>query len=551
MLCDLPAASVRRYAGHGAPRRLGVPTVTTPDVAETPPVLRPADPPGRTLVELARVYGARTIGDLGGVTVTGVTLATADVVPGDAFVGMRGARHHGITFAQQAIDRGAVALITDEDGAERAAAYGLPVVVVDDPRARLADISSWVYGNDEKMPVMLGVTGTNGKTSTVHLQDALLQQLGIPSGMSSSARRHVDGRVVMARLTTPESPELHALIAHMTEQGVRVMALEVSVQGIIRHRVDGVVFDVAGFTNLQNDHMDDFASMDEYLEGKLRMFRSDRAKRAVVSLDTPAGGTVAAHADIPVTTIAMPEISLDAELAATAQWTVRMIEERINDTVFELTGPDGQTLTTRAPVTGPHMAANAGLAIVMILEAGLADWDEIVAVLERDGGIQTVLPGRTETVTTGRGPTVFLDFGHTPDGFEMTARAVRRQITGRLLIMFGADGSRDSSKRPAMGLAAARHSDIAIITDHHPRYEDPAVIRAQLRSGAELEPPAGGLFEITPPEDAIAEAVSRVGEGDAILWFGPGHQNHREIDGVRTAYDPRGLVIDALKNAGW
>lgn len=516
-----------------------------------PPVLRPANPPGRALADLAARAAQRTVGDLDGVTVTGITLATGDLHPGDVFVGIHGVRRHGAEFAAEAAGKGAVAILTDEAGAEIAARAGLPILITDDPRARLADLASFVYGNDDDLPVMLGVTGTNGKTSTVHLQDALLQQLGVHSGMSSSARRHIDGDVIMARLTTPESTELHALIAHMKERGVKVFALEVSVQAIVRHRVDGVVYDVAGFTNLQYDHMDDFADMDEYLEGKLRMFRSDRARRAVVSLDTPAGREVVRRADIPTTTIATPEIAVDAELAATAQWTVRMLHEGINETRISLTGPDGQHLETIVPVTGPHMAANAGLAIVMILEAGVATWDEIVAVLERDGGIVATLPGRTEVVTTGRGPTVYLDFAHTPDGFDMTAQAVRRQTPGKLLIMFGADGSRDTTKRPAMGLAAARNSDIAIVTDHHPRWEDAAVIRDGLYSGAVQEPPAGGLYNITPPEDAIVTAVSLVGEGDAILWFGPGHQDHREIQGVRHPYNPRGMALQALRDAGW
>lgn len=522
-----------------------------PTPTATPPVLRPEHPPVRPLDEIASRFSYEVRGDLTGRSATGVTLATGDLRPGDIFVGIHGIRRHGAEFAAEAAQNGAVAILTDADGAEIAKDAGLPILVTDDPRGRMADLAAWVYGNVDAMPVMLGVTGTNGKTSTVHLQDALLQQLGLVSGMSSSARRHIDGDVVMARLTTPESSELHALIAYMKEHGVTVMALEVSVQAIVRHRVDGVFYDVAGFTNLQNDHMDDFADMEEYLEGKLRMFRSDRAGRAVVSLDTPAGRRVVEHADIPVTTIATAEIAEDAELAATAQWQVRMLDEAINATVVELTGPDGQHLVTTAPVTGPHMAANAGLAIVMILESGVATWEQIVSVLERDGGIRAELPGRTEVVTTGRGPKVYLDFAHTPDGFDMTAQAVRRQTSGRLLIMFGADGSRDTTKRPAMGLAAARNSDIAIVTDHHPRWEDAAVIRDGLYSGAVQAPPAGGLFNITPPEDAIVKAVSMVGDGDAILWFGPGHQDHREIQGVRHPYNPRAMALKALTDAGW
>lgn len=513
-------------------------------------VYRPEDPPRRRIRDLAARCNGHLLNEDSDVELTGITLSTGDLRPGGVFVGIAGARRHGADLAQEAVGKGAVAIMTDEEGAAIAASAGVPVIVVDDPRGCVAEAAPWVYGTDTTCPAVLGVTGTNGKTSTVHLQQALLRQLGVSAGVSSSARRQLDEEFVVAGLTTPEAPELHAFLARAAEQRVRAVSLEVSAQALIRRRVEGVLCEVAAFTNLQYDHFDDFDDFDEYLAAKLPLFRSDRARRAVVSLDTPAGSTVVEHADIPVTTIATPEIAEDAALAGTAEWTVRMIDEGINATTFELTGPQDRRLVATAPVTGPHMAANAGLAIVMILEAGLATWADVKSVLERDG-IRTELPGRTELVTTGRGPVVYLDFAHTPDGFEMTAGAVRRQTAGRLVIVFGADGSRDTTKRPAMGRAAARYSDAAIVTDHHPRWEDAAVIRSGLYEGAAESPPPGGLYNISPPEDAIMKAVALAGEGDAVLWFGPGHQDHREIMGVRTPYDPRGIALRALRAAGW
>lgn len=515
-----------------------------------PPVLRPEHPTPRDLGEFAERFGLEVHGDLSGRSTTGITLATADLRAGEVFVAIRGVRAHGADYAVEAIEKGAVAIVTDAAGLEIARDAGVPVLVTDDPRGHLADMASWVYDNEGHMPIMLGVTGTNGKTTVVHLQDALLQQMGVRSGMSSSAHRHINGEVITARLTTPESSELHALIAFMRERDIEVMCLEVSAQAIMRHRVDGVFYDVAAFTNLQYDHMDDFADMAEYLEAKMPMFAPDRAARLVVSLDTIAGRTVVERAQVPVTTIAAPAIAEDQELAATAQWTVRTVAETPAYTEFSLEGPGERRLVSRVPGVGPHTAANAGIAIVMLVEAGY-DWRRIVDTLERDGGIRTILPGRAEIVTTGRGPLVYLDFAHTPDGFARTAAAIRRVTPGRLLVMFGADGSRDTSKRPAMGLAAARNSDIAIVTDHHPRWEDATVIRDGLYSGAVQDPPAGGLFNISPPEDAIVKAVSLVGEGDAILWFGPGHQDFREIQGVRTPYNPRAMALAALRDAGW
>ncbi|GAA4158276.1 UDP-N-acetylmuramoyl-L-alanyl-D-glutamate--2,6-diaminopimelate ligase [Gryllotalpicola daejeonensis] len=522
-----------------------------------PPVLRPEHPTPRPLTEFAAHFGLEVDGALEGLTATGITLATADLRAGEIFVGIHGVRAHGASFAPEAVDKGAVAIVTDADGLKlvRDAGLTVPVLVTDDPRGHLADYSAWVYGTADSPLKILGVTGTNGKTSTVHLQDALLTQLGVVSGMSSSAQRHIAGESITARLTTPESSELHALLALMVERGVETFALEVSVQGIVRHRVDGFKFDVAGFTNLQYDHMDDFKDMDEYLEGKLPMFRADRAKRAVVSLDTPAGARVVETArgeGVPVTTIATPQIAVDQDLAATADWIVTAGESTADvHTQFTLRSADGsKSLTSTTPVIGAHMVANTGIAIVMLLEAGYA-WDDIVAVLERDGGIQTVLPGRTEVVTTGRGPVVYLDFGHTPDGFERTTQEVRKVTKGRLITMIGADGSRDTTKRPAMGAAAALNSDATIVTDHHPRWEDAAVIRAGLLKGAREARPDGDIREIFPPEEAIKAAVAMLGPDDALLWFGPGHQTHREIQGVRYPYDPRGMATAALIESGW
>ena len=295
------------------------------------------------------------------------------------------------------------AIVTDEEGAEIARDAGLPILVTDDPRGRLAAMAAWVYGNENRMPLMLGVTGTNGKTSTTHFLAGLLRQLGVVPGMSSSAERHIGDQVITSRLTTPEASELHALLALMRERGVETMALEVSVQGLVRHRVDGIVFDVAAFTNLSYDHMDDFRDMREYLDAKLAMFRADRARKAVVSLDSLAGRVVAERAEVPVTTIGMPEIAEDPQLARTAEWQLTMREETAAFTSFTLVGPEGQELTTRVSAIGPHMASDGGLAIVMLLAAGYA-WDDIVGVLERDGGLVAFLPGRAELVTTGRGP---------------------------------------------------------------------------------------------------------------------------------------------------
>ena len=517
-----------------------------------PPVLRPDDPPAHSLEDLAARFARETRGDLGQATLTGLTLATADLRPGDVFVAVRGVNRHGAEFAAAAADKGAVAVVTDAEGAGIAEATGLPIIVVDDPRGVLGDLSAWVYGTgrDDDLPILFGTTGTNGKTSVSHLLEGILGQLGLVTGLSSTAERHIAGHVIVSRLTTPEAYEMHALLALMRERGVEAVAVEVSAQALSRRRVDGIVFDVAAFTNLTHDHLDDYADMREYFEAKLPLFLPDRARRAVISLDSAAAIEVVARCEVPFVTVGTPAIATDPGAAADADWVVEILEERQTGTQFRLTSSDGRSLTTIVPVIGRHMAANAGLAIVMILEAGYP-WARITAALERDGRIHAYLPGRTERVSGERGPAVFVDFGHSPDAFEKTLAAVRRVTPGKVLMLFGADGDRDATKRHDMGRTAVEGSDILVVTDHHPRFEDIDSIRATLIEGARRARPDAEIHEYSPPEVAIVEAVKLVGDGDAILWAGPGHQDYRDIRGVRTPYSARELARRALRDAGW
>jgi UDP-N-acetylmuramoyl-L-alanyl-D-glutamate--2,6-diaminopimelate ligase len=505
-------------------------------------------------------FGLECRGSTDGVEVAGVTVRTTEVQPGDLFAALPGQNAHGAAFARDAVEAGAVAVVTDAAGAamiaESAAdGVGVPVVIVEDPRGALGDISAWVYrtttaSDGQGPPLLFGTTGTNGKTSTSYLLEAILRQLGYVTGLSSTAERHIGDLTVVSRLTTPEASEMHALLARMREAAVRAVAIEVSAQALTWSRVDGIVFDVAAFTNLSHDHLDDYADMEEYFRAKLRLFQPDHAKRGVVCLDTAYGRRVVEESRIPVTTIATVGHAAPEDVES-AEWVVEVLDETPLHTGFRLTGPHGRSLETREPLIGWHMAANAALAIVMLVEAGF-ELEAIGAALAADGGIQAYLPGRTERVSGERGPSVYVDFGHSPDAFENTLAAVRHFTTGRTIMLFGADGDRDATKRHEMGRVAAQGSDILVITDHHPRFEDPASIRRTLLEGAAMaEDQPQEIHEVSPPEDAIKKAVSLAREGDSILWAGPGHQDYRDIRGVRTPYSARELARAALHEAGW
>ena len=334
---------------------------------------------------------------------------------------------------------------------------------------------------------------------------------------------------------------MQALIARMREKKVTSVAIEVSAQALSQLRVDGLHFDVVGFTNLSHDHLDDYKDMQEYLEAKLPLFSAHRAKRGVVCLDSKYGRDFVERSEVPVVTIT-------SELGVEAKWHVAVTAENPKYTSFVLAGPDSVTIRSRVPLLGAHMAANAGLAIVMLIEAGF-DANAIAKAIE--GGIDAYLPGRTERVSGDTGPAVYVDFGHSPDAFLHTLDAVRKVTSGKVIMLFGADGDRDPSKRPAMAQVAAAGSDILVITDHHPRFEDPDSIRAGLEKSARESYPNHEIYNVSPPEAAIRKAVSLATTGDAILWAGPGHQDYRDIRGVRTPYSARKEAREALKEHGW
>jgi UDP-N-acetylmuramoyl-L-alanyl-D-glutamate--2,6-diaminopimelate ligase len=325
----------------------------------------------------------------------------------------------------------------------------------------------------------------------------------------------------------------------MREAKVNSVAIEVSAQALTQHRIDGIHFDVVGFTNLSHDHLDDYADMGEYLVAKAGLFQPNRAKRGVVCLDSEYGAQFAALAKIPYVTVATGK---------PADFTVTVTEEVPARTSFSVTTTNGEVIESWLPIIGAHMASNAGLAIAMLIEAGFAV-DRIRESVA--GGIHAYLPGRTERVTGETGPDVYVDFGHSPDAFLNTLRAVRKVTRGKVIMLFGADGDRDASKRPAMAKVSAENCDVLVITDHHPRFEDPASIREVLVEAARDAKPELPVFDISPPEEAIRLAVSMAGVGDAVLWAGPGHQDYRDIRGVRTPYSARALARAALKEFGW
>ena len=493
--------------------------------------LRPADPAPRPLAGLLEhVPGLRPDRPVEGVVLTGCTLDSRAVQPGDLYAALPGARAHGADFAQQAAAAGAAAILTDEAGAGRACSYGLPVLVADDPRGVLGETARWVFGEPSKELLLLGVTGTNGKTTTAFLLEAGLRAGGHRTGLLGTVLTRIGDDVVPSVRTTPEAPDLQALMAVMRERGTTAVAMEVSSHALSLGRVDGVVFDVALFTNLSQDHLDFHASMEEYEAAKASLFTPERARRAVVNCDDAAGRRIARD-----TTLERVTFGEDAD------WRAREVDLRPDGSRFRLIGtrPDGSGVDLPASVQlpGAFNVSNAVAALAVLVTAGVPVEDAVRGVAELPG-----VPGRMERVDAGQPYLAVVDYAHTPDAVERLLDAVRAVTPGRVFIVLGCGGDRDRAKRPHMAAAAAGGADIAVLTSDNPRSEDPRAILADMEPGA-----PSALLE-PDRRAAIALAVSMAGPGDAVVVAGKGHETGQEARGVVTPFDDR-LVLREVMNA--
>lgn len=493
----------------------------------TGPATRPAHPPVTPLDDIARALGLEPV--FAGVDVRGATLDSRRVRAGDLYAALPGSRAHGATFADQAAASGASALLTDTEGAALAAGTGLPALVVPDPRAVLGTVAALVYGRPAAALRTIGVTGTQGKTTVTRLLDGGLLAAGVRSAVIGTVGTRIAGEEVPTALTTPEAPDLHGLFARMRELDVTACAMEVSSHALVLGRVDGVVFDVAVFTNLGRDHLDFHADVEDYFAAKASLFTPEHARLGLVCVDDEHGRRLAAEASIPVRTYAVGR-GVDG-----ADWTASSLDQRPDGSTFTVHGPAGCTVAAAVPLAGEFNVANALAAIAAAAEAGL-DPQSVADGIARSAGV----PGRLERIETGRDLTVVVDYAHKPDAVDAVLRTLRPVTRGRLIIVIGAGGDRDRGKRPVMGAIAAELADLVVVTDDNPRTEDPAAIRAEVLAGART----GGaeVVEIGDRREAIATALRRSAPGDVLLVAGKGHEAGQEVSGVVHPFDDRDVV---------
>lgn len=506
--------------------------------------LRPLGSPRPSLRFLADVC-LGTPAALPDIRIGGVTLRAQDAAPGDLFAALPGATAHGAEFAGAAIEAGAVAVLTDPEGSAAIhRALGdpapVPVLVHPSPRSVLGRLASAVYGHPSDRVVVLGVTGTSGKTTTTHLIEAGLRAAGRTAGMIGTVGVRIAGSAVPSALTTPEAPALQALLAAMAERGVDTAVMEVSSHALELGRVDGVRFAVGGFTNLSRDHLDFHPTMEAYFDAKARLFDPEspvHAHTSVVCVDDEAGRSMAARAHAAVT------VSAEGNPADWAAEDVVLLDSGVQE--FTAVDPAGVHHRLRIALPGRYNVANALLALAMLDAIG-------VSPEQASPGLRTAaVPGRLELVDRGQDFLAVVDYAHKPGALRAVLEALRRP-GGRLAVVFGAGGNRDPGKRVPMGEVAAELADLVVVTDDNPRDEDPAVIRAAVLTGAgrPARPTGPEVVEIPDRRDAIGYAVDWARRGDVVVIAGKGHETGQTGGGQTRPFDDRDELARALESRG-
>jgi UDP-N-acetylmuramoyl-L-alanyl-D-glutamate--2,6-diaminopimelate ligase len=498
---------------------------------------RPVTPPPsptRSLADVLRLLQAEHLtvegrGDLS-TPFRGLTLDSRRVSPGDLYAALPGSQGHGAAFWPQARAAGSVGVVTDVEGADLVGA-DVAALVVPEVRPVLGRLSALVYDDPATRLRMVGVTGTQGKTTTTRLLESGLTGAGVPAAVIGTVGTRMLGEDVASALTTPEAPDLQRLLRQMVDRGVEACAMEVSSHALVMGRVGGFAFDVAVFLNLGRDHLDFHRDMDEYFDAKALLFTPGHARRGLVNVDDAWGRLLLERAEIPVETL--------SALGFEATWQVAEVVLSPTGATFRVTGP-GVDVSAGCPIPGHFNVTNTLAAVAAAATAGY-DASAVADAIARGPGV----PGRLERIDEGQDFEVVVDYAHKPDAIEAALDTLRPLTRGRLIVVLGAGGDRDPGKRPLMGELAAAGADVLVVTDDNPRSEQPAAIRAALLAGAQ-----GGrarVLEIGDRRAAIAEAVALAAAGDVVLIAGKGHETGQEVAGAVHPFDDRTVAREELR----
>ena len=464
--------------------------------------------------------------------ITGITHDSRAVTNGDLYLAIPGLAEHGINFVQQAIENGAVAVASDQHGCDIANNLGLPWMLLGDPRLDMAAVAAEFYEHPEHKLKMIGVTGTNGKTTITQILRTLLEGAGHSVGVIGTLGAFVGNLEIPSKRTTPESTDLFKLLSQMVKAGADTVCMEVSSHALELHRVAGIKFDVAIFTNLTQDHLDFHGSMENYFAAKQKLFTDSRCKVAVIDCDDDWGRKLISSTD------AQQVISV----GESGDWRISDVSTELSgSTSFKLKTPN-QNFDANIPMYGEFNAKNAALCLAVCSVLGL---DPIV-VKDSLPSLPQV-PGRMQLVANHADFLAFVDYAHTPDAVEKVLTEILVASPAKLITVIGCGGDREPSKRSIMGQISASLADVVVITDDNPRSEDPAQIREAVFQGTLGQP--AQVFEIGDRREAISFALSLAGAGDVVAVLGKGHEVGQEVNGVVTDFDDVKVIREVIASA--
>ena len=491
---------------------------------------RPLANCSKPLSAVLSVVGAQCAEKTESVNVTGISQSSSEISTGDLFIALPGEKFHGAQFAADAIERGAVAVLTDLTGA--AMVTGVPVLVVENPRRAAGVISAWFYEEPMRDLYSVGVTGTNGKTTVTTLLHQIMQAAGRESGLIGTVETRIGSEVLLSKRTTPESAELQGLIATMRERHMRNLVMEVSSHAITLERIRGSHFAVVGFTNLSQDHLDFHKSMEEYFLAKAKLFTFEYADLAVINVDDLYGARLATMTELPVMSLSRTNTK--------ATWHFASITRDYVGAAIAIRGSGGILIEGKTILQGGFNYDNLLMAVAIAAESGI-DPIDIAAILPQLTGAV----GRLEAVRLGQNFTALVDYAHSPDAVARVLETAHEITTGSVIAVLGCGGDRDASKRSLMGLALRDGADIAIYTSDNPRSEKPEDILVQMVLDIDVQAPNE---VITDRKAAIRAAVNHAAAGDVVIVLGKGHEKGQEISGVIHPFDDRIELARAIED---
>ena len=490
---------------------------------------RPIEEFKRTVESVAAIANATLTGDAATV-ITGMTLSSNDVQEGDLFIALPGEKAHGADFAAVAIAHGAVAVLTDAEGALKIS--GVPVIVSSHPRRAAGVISAWFYSEPMRDLYSVGVTGTNGKTTVTTLLHQIMSAAGRESGLIGTVETIIGKESFASKRTTPESSDLQALSAVMRERHMRNLVMEVSSHAIALDRIRGSHFAVVAFTNLSRDHLDFHKTMENYFAAKAKLFTFEFADLAVINIDDEYGVRLAAQTELPVMTVSRHDQS--------ATWHYVSISPDYVGAHVAIRGSGGILIEGKVQLHGCYNYDNLLLAVAIANESGI-DPIDIAALLPHLIGAA----GRLEAVRLGQNFTALVDYAHSPDAVTRVLETAHEITAGRVIAVLGCGGDRDASKRPLMGKALHAGADVAIFSSDNPRSEKPEEILIQMTLGLDIQEPSAVIVDRSA---AIKAAVDEAQEGDLVLILGKGHENGQEIAGETQPFDDRVELARAIED---